>query len=88
MSRDEAAEKAGISVSYYGQIERGERWPALEVIMGIADAFSVSPAVFFALDSAEVDPRLLKKKLTLLLENKDPKQLQQALRLLTALLAG
>ncbi len=88
MSRDTAAEKADISVSYYGQIERGERWPALEVIVRIADALSVSPSLFLEFGSAETDPRLLRKKLSLLLDGKDAKQLQRVLRLLTALLAG
>ena len=34
------SEQAGITPNYLGQIERGEKWPALEVIVAIADSLT------------------------------------------------
>lgn len=36
------AEKVDIAVTYLGEIERGEKTPSLDVLIGIADSLSVS----------------------------------------------
>src|SRR5258708_6710284 len=41
ISRELAAEKAGITVSYLGEVERGEKWPSIEILRSIATATEV-----------------------------------------------
>lgn len=42
-SQREIAKLAGISLSYYSQIEAGKRIPSLEVLINISEALKVSP---------------------------------------------
>lgn len=84
-TREVAAEDASITPNYLGEIERGEKWPSLEVIVALANSFEVSPAAFFEFEAEEVDPRILRAKANRLLNDRPTEQLQQALRLLTAL---
>jgi transcriptional regulator with XRE-family HTH domain len=84
-SRASVAEAANISSGYLGELERGEKWPALDIIVELSKALFVSPSAFFQFESEEVSPQILRMKLTNVLENRDTKQLQQALRVLKAL---
>jgi XRE family transcriptional regulator, regulator of sulfur utilization len=61
LSREFVAERVGIGSNYLGQIERGEKWPALEVIVKIATVLSVSPATFFDFEVEEINPQVLRK---------------------------
>ena len=47
-SQEELAERAGLHRNYIGGIERGERNVALENIVRLAKALSVSPKELFA----------------------------------------
>src|SRR5215471_19250991 len=47
LSREIVAERAGIQVDYLGEIERGEKWPALWRLRAIARALNVPTAIFF-----------------------------------------
>jgi transcriptional regulator with XRE-family HTH domain len=47
-SQEELAERAGLHRNYVGGIERGERNVALENIVKLAKALSVSPQDLFA----------------------------------------
>jgi transcriptional regulator with XRE-family HTH domain len=85
LSRELVAEKADINVNYLGEIERGEKWPSLEVIEQLAKALTVSPAAFFEFEAEEIDPSVLLSKLQDVLANRNTEQLQQALRILKAL---
>ena len=87
-SRESVAERAGITPNYLGQIERGEKWPTLEVLVKIADSLSVSPETFFDFEIENESAHFLHRQISALLADKDTKQLQQALRVLRALLAG
>jgi transcriptional regulator with XRE-family HTH domain len=85
LSRELVAEKADINVNYLGEIERGEKWPSLEVIEQLAKALTVSPVAFFEFEAEEIDPSVLLSKLQDVLANRNTEQLQQALRILKAL---
>ena len=86
MSRELAAEKAGITVSYLGEVERGEKWPSLEIIRAIATALSASLSTFLEFEAQDTDPVILKEKLHRILDNRTIEQQQQALRVLKGLL--
>jgi len=80
-----AAEKADINANYLGEIERGEKWPSLEIIRRLAATLGVSPSAFFEYDAEEADHNILLSKLQQLLSSRTAEQLQQALRVLKAL---
>lgn len=84
-SRESVAERAGINANYLGEIERGEKWPSLEVITALADAVSVRPTDFFDFEAEEVDSQILMEKLHDILSRLNSEQLGQTLRVLKAL---
>jgi transcriptional regulator with XRE-family HTH domain len=86
LSRELAAEKAGITASYLGEVERGEKWPSLEIVAAVAMALSVPLTVLFEFEAQETDPASLLQKLHRIVENRTADQQQQALRVLKALL--
>lgn len=85
LSREVVAERAGISANYLGEIERGEKWPTLDMIERIAAALQVSPPAFFEYEAEEVDNNVLLSKLQRLLSDRSTDQLQRAFRVLKAL---
>lgn len=85
LSRELVAEKADINANYLGEIERGEKWPSIEVIERLAGALNVSPSAFLEFEAEEVDSNILLAKLHKVLANKSTEQLQQAMRILKAL---
>lgn len=87
-SRDAVAEKAKIGVNYLGQIERGEKWPTLDVIVSLADAIGVPPSVFLDLDPTMMEPEALKSAISQLLQNRDSAQLLIVFRVVKALLVS
>lgn len=84
-SRAVVAEAAKISSGYLGELERGEKWPALDIIVELAKVLGVSPGALLEFESEEVDSRALREKIAQLLDKTETKQLQQVLRLLAAL---
>jgi len=86
ISRELAAEKSGITASYLGEVERGEKWPSLEIICAIATSLGVSPPIFFDFEAQETDPGILIQKLNRIIENRTTEEQQQALRVLKGLL--
>jgi transcriptional regulator with XRE-family HTH domain len=72
LSREEAAERGGISTNFWGEIERGGSEPGLKSILGIAKALQLSPSALLA--DKEEDPNLLKKTQQLV-EKATPDQL-------------
>jgi len=83
ISREVASERAGITVEYLGEVERGEKWPTLKVIRAIARGLEISPAKFFEFD--DQDPGTAIQRLRATLENRTPEQQQLALRVVKAL---
>ena len=85
ISREILAERAGIDADYLGEIERGEKWPALWMTRAIARALGVPPAKFFEFDEeTEGDPNVI-EKFQRILGGRTGEQQRQALRVLRAL---
>jgi transcriptional regulator with XRE-family HTH domain len=84
LSRETVAEKAKIKPGYLGEIERGEKWPSLEVIVRIAKGIGVSPAFFLEFDQPSADPEIVRDHIADHLLNMDLEQLHTVLRLLRA----
>lgn len=82
----ELADRAETGVKHLGRIERGEKQPSFELIISLAEALDVSPAILFDFEPPQTDPKVLKAQLQQLLEKKDARELLRARRLLKALL--
>jgi transcriptional regulator with XRE-family HTH domain len=85
LSRETAAERAGTSANYLGEVERGEKFPTLEMIERIAIALEVPPSAFFEYEAEEIDDQILMSKLQRLISRLNTDQMQEALRVLKAL---
>ena len=72
LPRHIAAERGGISTNFWGEVERAEKSPSLETILGMAKGLGMSPAALLA--DKEEDPNLLKKTQQLV-EKATPDQL-------------
>jgi transcriptional regulator with XRE-family HTH domain len=79
------AEMANTGVKHLGRIERGEKQPSFDLIIALAKAMEVSPAVFFQFDDLQQDQKALKEQLFRLVDKRDAKQLQKANRILRAI---
>jgi transcriptional regulator with XRE-family HTH domain len=85
LSRETVAERADTGANYLGEVERGEKFPTLEMIERIAAALDVSPSMFFEYEAEDTDNQVLMSKIRHLLSQLSTDQLQQALRVLKAL---
>jgi transcriptional regulator with XRE-family HTH domain len=85
ISREIVAERAGIDADYLGEIERGEKWPALWMTRAIARALRVSPERFFEFEEDAATPV---EKFQRLLEGRTPEEQDQAVRVIKALLGS
>jgi transcriptional regulator with XRE-family HTH domain len=86
LSREGLAERAAINPNYLGEIERGEKWPSLQIIGALAKALSVPSSEFFTYDSQETNLNQLKSKIRQMIENRKVDEVQRAFRVLKALL--
>lgn len=86
ITQEDAAERAHLNPKYLGEIERGEKRPSFEAMIALGTAFNVPVAAFFNFDREDSSEKILRKKIEVLLQKSDPKQLQQVHRLLKALL--
>jgi XRE family transcriptional regulator, regulator of sulfur utilization len=84
LSREVVAERAGIDAPYLGEIERGEKWPALWMTRAIAVVLGVSPARFFEFDE-DTDDAAPTDKLKRLLDSRTREEQDQALRVVRAM---
>jgi len=75
MTQERLSEKANISVSFLGQIERGERKPSLETIVNVANSLGVT-VDFLLSDSYQIAPKNLLDELTFLVREKSEKEIR------------
>jgi transcriptional regulator with XRE-family HTH domain len=80
----QVAEKVDVEVKHLGRIERGERQPSFDLVIGLAKCLNVSPSKFFEFEST-ADQKTLRKNIDQLLSRLDSKQLAQARQILTTL---
>jgi len=71
-SREAAAERAGISATYLGEIERGEKWPSLDVILALATSLDSLPSSFSNSRPRRPINGFSRPKLAGLLASRDP----------------
>jgi transcriptional regulator with XRE-family HTH domain len=86
LTQEELADRAGINYKYLGAVERGEENPSLKIISSIAAGLGVEVRDLFELEHEETSPAKLRKKLDSLLKDADQATLQQAVKLIRALL--
>jgi len=86
LTQQALGDKAGLSYKYVGAIERGEENPSLKVVAKLATALRLELGDLFEFEHEETEPAQLKRKLDRLLKEADVATLQQAVKLLRAIL--
>lgn len=83
ISQEEVASRAGITTSYYGQIERGEANPTVEVLERICTAMEITISdLFNQTDIGESDMDPISKQIVRLLSDKTEREKEIALSLI------
>jgi transcriptional regulator with XRE-family HTH domain len=85
LSREIVAERAGIDADYLGEIERGEKWPALWMTRAIAQVLGVPPATFFEFTEETEDAPDITEEFQQILGPRTQEERTQALRVIKAL---
>lgn len=75
MTQENLAEKANISVSFLGQIERGDRKPSLETVVNIANSLGVTVDQLLS-DSYKIAPKSLVDELAFLVREKSEHEIR------------
>jgi len=86
LTQEDLADRGGVNYKYLGAVERGEENPSLKIISGIATGLGVEVRDLFEFQHEEPSPAKLRKKLDSLLKDADQATLQQAVKLVRALL--
>lgn len=85
LTQERLAEKANISVSYLGQIERGERKPSLETTVAIANCLGVTVDYLLS-DSYLGEPKTLVDELNFLVRERPESDLKTIIEVTKTLL--
>ncbi len=72
LSREKAAERGNLSANFWGEVERAQKVPSLDTILGMAKALQISPAALLV--DKKDDPNL-RKKSHALVDKATPEQL-------------
>jgi transcriptional regulator with XRE-family HTH domain len=86
LTQEQLGEKAGINYKYLGAIERGEKNISVESLQKISLALGVEVVDLFDAEHQEQDAKILRQRITTLLEEADVPTLQITFRLLKAFL--
>ena len=85
LTMEELAELAGISPSYMGLLERGERTPSLETLFGVAYVLGTTAAeILRDTETIDQDKSNYRKKLNAYINKLDETQLQQLVGIVKA----
>ena len=84
LTLEKAAEKAELSAKFIGEIERGEKRPSFDGILALAKGLNVPARLLFRFDGEEADTQVLRQRIDTILTGCTPAQLQQAYRILKA----
>lgn len=82
LTQEELAEKAGVTPSYIGQIERGKTYPSFEVLARITTMLSIDANSYF---SDDVNQNKERKEFYLLYDQLPPKMKKLAKEMLRLL---
>ena len=85
ITQEVLSEKAGISVSFFGQVERGERKPSLETVINIANALQVT-VDFLLTDSYQTAPGSLVDQLAYLVRETPEKDIKTVIEVTKTIL--
>lgn len=87
LKSSQIAEQLDIEVKHLGRIERGEKRPSFELIIGLANALGVSPDRFFVFETT-TDPKAFKRRIIQQLAGRDAAELRRAAELLESLFSS
>jgi transcriptional regulator with XRE-family HTH domain len=85
ITQEVLSEKAGISVSFLGQLERGERKPSLETVVNIANSLGVT-VDFLLADSYKTASKSLIDEFTYLVRETSEKDLKTVIEVTKTIL--
>jgi transcriptional regulator with XRE-family HTH domain len=85
LTLEQASERADLSAKFVGEVERGMRRPSFESILALARALNVAPVTFFQLEEAGVHGTAVRQRIEEVLAGCTAEQLQQAYRILRAI---
>jgi transcriptional regulator with XRE-family HTH domain len=86
LTLEQASERADLSAKFLGEVERGMRRPSFESILALARALNVAPAAFFQFEESGTRGIAMRQRIENALAGCTPEQLQQAYRILCAVL--
>jgi transcriptional regulator with XRE-family HTH domain len=84
LTQEQVAERTRLSVNYLSRIERGLENPTLDTLLSVAECLQVDPQDLFAIQ--DDSPKRLRQTLSRLAADTRDDQLNQAIRVLRALL--
>ena len=85
ITQEVLSEQAGISVSFLGQVERGERKPSLETVVNIANSLGVT-VDFLLSDSYRTSSNSLVDELTYLIRETPEKDIRTVIEVTKTIL--
>lgn len=85
LTQETLAEHANISVSFLGQIERGERKPSLETVVEIANSLGVTVDYLLS-DSYKIAPKSLVDELAFLVREKSESEIKTVIEVTKTIL--
>ncbi len=85
ITQEMLAEKAGISASFLGQVERGERKPSLETVVNIANSLGVTVDCLL-LDSYKTAPKSLVDELNFIIRETSEQEIKTVIELTKTIL--
>jgi transcriptional regulator with XRE-family HTH domain len=77
LSLDKAGEKGGLSGKYWGEIERSEKSPTLEMVFNMADALDVPIHALVQIEREEDEGRIVRKRIDAILDKSSVHQLKR-----------